>query len=126
MPALRLFGRRWMVSSDDVPVLAFGPTVFHGAWCIAIFVGWVALNVPSHCDSGVKYSVSLAGLAFTFLANFLIGAWLMHEGLKGVFPLSAGFLHKVLQQSKGSGPKAKSVSFKRRDTCLNGACMVRP
>ena len=72
--------------SDDVPLLAFGPTVFHGAWCIVLLVGWLVLNTPSHCKSGAKYDVSLAGLFFTFLANFILGVLLIHEGLKGSFP----------------------------------------
>ena len=69
--------------SDDVPILAFGPTVFHGAWCVALFVSWMVLNRPSDCNEGVRYTVALAGCAITYLVNFLLGCWLMHEGLKG-------------------------------------------
>ena len=75
-----------MKCSDDVPILAFGPTVFHGAWCIALFVGWLVLNRPSHCHEGARYTVALAGLFFTFLLNFVLGVWLIHEGLKGESP----------------------------------------
>lgn len=69
--------------SDDVPILAIGPTIFHGAWCIALFVAWLVLNRPSKCHEGARYTVALAGLGFTFLANFALGIWLIHEGLKG-------------------------------------------
>lgn len=71
------------ICRDDVPVLAFGPTIFHGAWCVALFVGWMVLNRPSDCKEGSKYTVALAGLGFTFLINFVLGILLMHEGLKG-------------------------------------------
>ena len=74
---------RFSCCSDDVPILAFGPTLFHGAWCIAIFVGWIVLNRPSDCKEGARYTVALAGLGFSVLCNFVLGVCLIHEGLKG-------------------------------------------
>lgn len=50
---------------------------------MALFVSWLVLNRPSNCHEGAKYTVALAGLAFTYLTNFILGTWLIHEGLKG-------------------------------------------
>ena len=44
MPALVVFGRRWSIASDDVPVLAVVPTVFHAAWSVALLVLWNLLD----------------------------------------------------------------------------------
>ena len=35
------------------------------------------------CPEGAGYSFVLAGLFFCFLASFLLGCWLIYEGLKG-------------------------------------------
>ena len=38
------------------------------------------------CPEGAGYSFVLAGLFFCFLASFLLGCWLIYEGLKGALP----------------------------------------
>lgn len=77
---------RWSIATDDVPVLAVFPTMFHGVWSIALGVGWIVLGRPDGCPEGAGYSVVVAGLFFCFLASFLLGCWLIYEGLKGVLP----------------------------------------
>ena len=32
MPALQLFGRRWHIASDDLPVFTAPGAAFHAAW----------------------------------------------------------------------------------------------
>ncbi|KAK9826366.1 hypothetical protein WJX81_002936 [Elliptochloris bilobata] len=83
MPALRMLKRRWSTATDDVPVLAFFPTLFHGVWTTALGVGWIVLGRPDGCTEGAGYSFVIAGLFFCFLASFLLGCWLIYEGLKG-------------------------------------------
>ncbi len=83
MPALRMLGRRWSVATDDVPVLAVVPTLFHGIWACGLGIGWCVLGRPDGCHEGAGYSVVVAGLFFCFTANFVLGAWLCYEGLKG-------------------------------------------
>lgn len=84
MPALTLFGRRWNVGSDDLPVVAIWPTLFHGAWSVILFSGWLALDRPKDCSHGPRYTIALAGLGVSFFVNFLVGCWLEVESLRGM------------------------------------------
>eukprot|EP00884_Botryococcus_braunii_P013119 jgi/Botrbrau1/21808/Bobra.0190s0028.1 len=84
MPALVLFGRRWAIASDDIPALALPPTVLHGLWIIIIVVMWVFLEDPWNlCGPSVRYIVIFAGISSSCTLQFLLGCWMMWEGLKG-------------------------------------------
>ena len=83
MPAVRMLGRRWSFATDDVPMLGFVPTMFHGAWAVALLVTWVVIGRPKSCTEGRGYSVIFGGLFSTFVLFFILGCWAMYEGLKG-------------------------------------------
>ena len=56
MPALLLFGRRWLISGDDLVFPALQLSTFHLAWCIALSI-WLAqaANVVDSCVSKPYY-----------------------------------------------------------------------
>ena len=83
MPALVLLGRRWNVATDDVPAAAVGPTLYHGAWTIILFVCWLVLDRGSACNLPGKYTAALAGLGVSFLISLVLGTWVMVEGSRG-------------------------------------------
>ncbi len=83
MPAVRMLGRRWSFATDDVPILGFVPTLFHGGWAIALLVTWIIIGKPTSCYEGRGYSVVLGGLFGTFVLFFVLGCWAIYEGLKG-------------------------------------------
>ena len=86
MPAVRMLGRRWSFATDDVPILGFIPTLFHGAWAIVLLITWLIIGRPKSCYEGRGYSVVLGGLFGTFVLFFLLGCWAIYEGLKGDRP----------------------------------------
>lgn len=91
MPAVRMLGRRWSFATDDVPILGFIPTMFHGAWAVALLIIWLIIGRPKSCYEGRAYSVVLGGLFSTFVLFFVLGCWSMYEGLKGAaWPLCNG------------------------------------
>lgn len=83
MPALQLLGRRWNVATDDIPAAALGPTIYHGAWTIILFVCWLVLDRGSGCDVPGRYTAALAGLGVSFLVSLVLGVWVIVEGLRG-------------------------------------------
>ena len=83
MPALRLLGRRWNVASDDLPIIFVSPTLFHAAWSVILFAGWLALDRPKACTAGRRYTLALAGLGIACVVNFLLGIWIVCESLRG-------------------------------------------
>ena len=83
MPALRLFGRRFHIATDDVPWLAFIPALFHTAWAIGLSILWGTLGRPKNCHFGVGYVVDLAGLLAAFVLSAAVQLWMVWDGLKG-------------------------------------------
>lgn len=59
------------------------------------------------CPEGAGYSFVLAGLFFCFLASFLLGCWLIYEGLKGA--LAQGLAHSTLLPTLQSVLEASTV-----------------
>lgn len=85
MPALRLFGRRWALASDDVPLITAPIAIFHAAWTACLGVG-VALTAawPPACGGRGHALVALGGLLATAAVTTGLAGWLTVEGLKGV------------------------------------------
>lgn len=83
MPALDLFGRRWALAADDIPVLAFPAAVFHGLWFIFLVVAFSAIQKPSACAKAPPYEACIVGLFVCFFLSCVIEGWLVREGLKG-------------------------------------------
>ena len=84
MPALDLFGRRWALAADDIPLLAFPAAVFHGLWFIFLVVAFSAIQKPNACARSQSYEACSVGLFVCFFLSCIIESWLVREGLKGV------------------------------------------
>ena len=87
MPAVEMLGRRWSFATDDVPMLGFFPTMFHGLWAMVLIIICIVFAKRQDCYDHTTYTVVLAGLLTTFTMFFIIGCWAIYEGLKGMFRL---------------------------------------
>ena len=84
MPALQMFGRRWALAGDDVPVLALPAAIFHGIWFIFLVVGFTAIQKPSSCTNTTSYEICIIGLFICFALSAVLESLLVNEGVKGV------------------------------------------
>ena len=73
MPAIEMLGRRWSFATDDVPLLGFFPTLFHGLWALVLMIIWIVFGKHRDCYDGTPFTVVLAGLFTTFTMFFVIG-----------------------------------------------------
>ena len=49
-----------------------------------LFVGWLVLDRnQGECHLGGSHRAALAGLGVSFLVSFLLGIWVIVEGLRG-------------------------------------------
>ncbi len=84
MPAVTMLGRRWSFATDDVPLMGFVPTMFHGLWALVLMIIWIVFGKHRDCYDGTRpFTVVLAGLVTTFTMFFIVGCWATYEGLKG-------------------------------------------
>ena len=94
MPALRLFGRRWHISSDDLPPFTLPGAAFHYTW--AVFLAAALAIEPGTCSpspsspdegGGSGSTASLRGFLAAMLAVDVLQAcalaWLTLVGLRG-------------------------------------------
>ena len=81
-----MLGRRWSFATDDVPLMGFFPTMFHGLWALILVAIWIVFGKHRDCYDGTPFTVVLAGLFTTFTMFFIIGCWATYEGLKGGHP----------------------------------------
>lgn len=83
MPALQMFGRRWALAADDVPVLALPAAIFHALWFIFLVVGFSAIQKPGSCANTSSYETCIIGLFICFFLSTVLESWLVREGIKG-------------------------------------------
>lgn len=83
MPAINMFGRRWALAADDVPVLALPAAIFHAVWFIFLVIGFSAIQKPSSCSNTASYESCIIGLFICFFLSALLESWLVREGMKG-------------------------------------------
>ena len=83
MPALQMFGRRWAIAADDVPVLAFPAALFHLIWFIFLVVAFSAISKPSSCANTASYEACIIGLFICFFLSACLESWLAVEGMRG-------------------------------------------
>lgn len=105
MPAMRLFGRRWAMGTDDVPLLAFPVALFQLLWASALAAAVAVAARRWHTDIGgggsgsgssrrgaagtcepsvaVPYMAALGGLLSTAIVAAALALWSTWEGLKG-------------------------------------------
>ena len=87
MPALSLFGRRWLISGDDLCFPALQLSTFHLAWCITLSIWLVqAAKVAEPCASK-PYYVGVVGstLATCALSVVLEPAIAFYSSRGGMF-----------------------------------------
>ena len=90
MPALQMFGRRWALAADDVPVLAFPAALFHLIWFIFLVVAFSAISKPSSCSNTASYEACIIGLFICFFLSACLESWLAVEGMRGTCVRSFG------------------------------------
>lgn len=83
MPALVLFGRRWLIASDDVPLPAAGLAMFHLVWCILLIIWFVSVHGPAECEGAWRYDVGVGGLLAAFVLSLGLEIGLVRHGLGG-------------------------------------------
>lgn len=84
MPALRLFGRRWLLAGDDVPAPATFLATFHLIWLIILSV-WIAdFNGRGEQCTGIgPCNVAMGGLLASFTLSALLEASAVVVGFRG-------------------------------------------
>ncbi|CAD7703304.1 unnamed protein product [Ostreobium quekettii] len=82
MPAFRLFGRQWFISSDDLPLLAPWGAAFHGIWAGVLLWG-ASVARPAGCAEEVEMNVCIYGVLLSFVLTVVSDVMLTLEGLKG-------------------------------------------
>ncbi len=92
MPALQMFGRRWALAADDVPVLAFPAAIFHLIWFIFLVVAFSAISKPSSCANTSSYEACIVGLFICFFLSAFLESWLAVEGMRGTYVQLLGCL----------------------------------
>jgi hypothetical protein len=95
MPAMRLFGRRWAVASDDAPLFAAPVAAFQAVWAALLGAALgAAVASPGGCAPAEyrPYVVALGGLLATAAVCAALAAWLTVEGLKGGLKWLEGWL----------------------------------
>ena len=90
MPALKMFGRRWALAADDVPVLAFPAAIFHFIWFIFLVVAFSAISKPSSCANTSSYEACIIGLFICFFLSALLESWLAVAGMRGTHTCVTG------------------------------------
>ena len=80
-----MFGRRWALAADDVPVLAFPAALFHLIWFIFLVVAFSAISKPSSCANTASYEACIIGLFICFFLSACLEGWLAVEGMRGTY-----------------------------------------
>lgn len=86
MPAVRMFGRKWRVSSDFLPVFAGVGLVFHFFWVIFIVVWPFGITPVRECDNtkaGRQFLSSVALFFGPYVLSFIQELLILLIGLRG-------------------------------------------
>ncbi|PNW80565.1 hypothetical protein CHLRE_07g322900v5 [Chlamydomonas reinhardtii] len=86
MPALILFGRRWHIAADDLPIPSLAGAVWHLGWevPIAVALAYVVYQWdPETCPQRNKHIGFLACQVFCFFTNGLLHTWCFFESKRG-------------------------------------------
>ena len=87
MPAVRMFGRKWRVSSDFLPVFACVGLVFHFFWVIFIIVWPFGITPVRQCDNTKAGRQFLSSVALFFglhVLSFIQELLITLIGLRGI------------------------------------------
>ena len=84
MPALRAWGRRWLVADDDFAVVAVVPCFVHFAF-IPPLIAWFALvlDPDTSCDEQMEYTVAFSGILASYSISFVLELATVVVGFRG-------------------------------------------
>ncbi|KAG2450487.1 hypothetical protein HYH02_004988 [Chlamydomonas schloesseri] len=86
MPALVIFGRRWHIAGDDLPIPSLVGAVWHLGWevAIAVALAYVVYQWDREtCPQRQKHIGFLACQVFFFFTNGLLHTWCFFESKRG-------------------------------------------
>lgn len=86
MPAVRMFRRKWRVSSDFLPVFAGVGLVFHFLWVIFIIVWPFGVTKVRECDhttAGRHFLASVSLFFILYVLSFVQELLITLIGLRG-------------------------------------------
>lgn len=86
MPATRMLGRRWQVSTDVLPLFALFSAFFYVLWLVYIIVAYfVTVNVHGCNDTGLgRYYLATVALFFTeYVVSMIVAVCIAAIGLRG-------------------------------------------
>lgn len=89
MPAVRMFRRKWRVSSDFLPVFAGVGLVFHFLWVIFIIVWPFGVTKVRECDhttAGRQFLASVSLFFILYVLSFVQELLITLIGLRGEAP----------------------------------------
>lgn len=86
MPAVRMFGRKWRVSSDFLPLFAGVGLVFHFCWVVFIIAWPFGVTKMRKCDNttaGRHFLASVALFFILYVLSFIQELLITLIGLRG-------------------------------------------
>ena len=95
MPAVRMFGRKWRVSSDFLPLFAGVGLVFHFFWVIFIIVWPFGITPVHRCDNtkaGRQFLASVSLFFILYVLSFIQELFITLIGLRGESGASQAFV----------------------------------
>ncbi|WIA18498.1 hypothetical protein OEZ85_009951 [Tetradesmus obliquus] len=83
MPPLRLFGRSWHISSDDLALPGIAGILFHGTWSVLITAQVATIGLPDDCPQRSWASSSILWLLASFVLTTALQVWVTAASLRG-------------------------------------------
>lgn len=69
MPAIHVFGRRWLLAEDDLVLPAAVLGLFHFVWSVLLIVWLGTVHGPADCEGAWRYDLAVGGLLGAFVAS---------------------------------------------------------
>lgn len=86
MPAVHMFGRKWRVSSDFLPVFAGIGIVFHAVWVVFIIIWPFGITNVDRCNdtkAGRQFLASVSLFFILYVLSFIQEVLITVIGLRG-------------------------------------------
>ena len=86
MPAVHMFGRKWRVSSDFLPVFACIGIVFHAVWIVFIIIWPIGITDVGKCNdtkAGRHFLAAVFLFFILYVLSFIQEILITAIGLRG-------------------------------------------